>query len=70
MSDKDFKPRKRLESSESDAIISLDGWITLKLAQDKKLRPIQRRELATFLLKQGLADIEKADRYEEAYKKF
>lgn len=71
MSEKDVRPKKRaFEGFSQNSSISVGGWISLKMAQDTKLRPSQRRELETFLKKQGLAEVENAERYEEAYKKF
>lgn len=68
MSIKD-KSGKR-NSEESIEKVSLDAWITMKMSEDKNLKPSQRRELEVFMKKQELSPIESRKKYDEAYKRF
>lgn len=70
MSSKESKSRKKSEVEADKVLVRLDDWLNLKMAQDKKLRSTQRRELEVFLRKQGLSDFEESERYEKAYNKF
>ena len=69
MAIKDIKNKKKSET-ESAPKVAMDIWISLKMAQEKRLRPEQRKELKVFLSKQGLTDIEDAEEYEKAFLKF
>jgi len=68
MSSKEGKAKKKDEVQTEK--VRLDDWLNLKMAQDKKVRSTQRRELEVFLRKQGLSDFEESERYEKAYNKF
>lgn len=71
MSIKEGKTKKKSEGEvQKPSGVSIDTWITIKMSQDTKLKSSQRRELEVFLRKQGLADLEDSEKYEEAYRKF
>ncbi len=62
-------PQKEMKKPESEKV-SLQVWMRVRLAKDKRLRPEHIAALGAHMKSEGLGPMEIASDYEKAYKKY